>query len=259
MNMMKRNIFEAIVGGLLLAAATLAGCDANGPGSGGGGGSGSGNGTGVGPVTGTFPNPGTTITDGGNPVPGNFTCTQSAQALNGATTTVVLNGLIGANLTPVLNQIGGNTVTTLLNSVTNKEEAIDGNLDTYSTVALTAGLAGVIDSVGQAVLLPAAQPAGGYAVFAVDFPAGAVTVSVLNNVMVTTYLGDTQQETTTTTQTQLALLGQSGTGLVNAYIGLRTTKPYNRADITLTPAVLAADVGDAMHVHELCTAGTITP
>jgi hypothetical protein len=267
LHMMK---FNAIRTGILacgiLAASALAGCDANGPGYGSPNGTG-GNGNGTGPVTGggsgsTFPNNGTTpttITNGGTPVSGNFVCTDSAQQQYGATTEVSVNGLVGANLTPLLNQLGATTATSLLNSVVNPYYAIDGNLDTYSTFALTAGALTSVDSVGQTVLLPSGStvPAGGYAVFAVQFPAGTVTASIVSNVTVTTYLGATTQESITVTENQIALLGTTASGLTNAFIGIQATKPYDSANISLTPAVLSADVGDAMHVNELCTGGTI--
>lgn len=259
----------------LLAMTVLAGCDADGNGLGGAGGpnsgSNGGNGSGVGPVSGgtgvgtpgggdgTFADPTTDVTDGGTAVAGTFTCTQSASSLNGASTTVSVNGLVGDALTPVLNGLGANTATSLLNSVINAERAIDGNLDTFSTFQLTAGALAAVDSVSQAVLLPQQQSAGGFAVFALQFPAGTVTASLMNNLTVSTYLDAVEQESRTTPENQLALLGANLASPGTLYFGIKTTKPYDRADISLTPGVLSADVGDAMYVHELCTGGTITP
>ena len=254
----------------VLTATVLCGCDANGPGSGSGlNGGGGGGGNGTGPVTGggvgaTIPNDGTTpttITEGGTPLTGHFICTQSAQLFYGATTTVSVNGLIGTNLTPLLNMLGATTATALLNSVSNAYFAIDGNLDTFSTFALTAGALSAVDSVGQTVTLPAGStvPVGGFAVFAVQFPPGTVIASVLSNVKVTTYLHGVVQESITVSENQIALLGTNVTGSTNAFIGVKATKPYDSADISLTPSVLSANVGDAMHVNELCTAGTLAP
>ncbi|MGH8504980.1 MAG: hypothetical protein ACRETM_03345 [Stenotrophobium sp.] len=250
----------------IVAVAALSGCDANGPGSGFAGG---GNGNGTGPVTGgatggPFPNNGTTpttITNGGTAVPGHFICTDSAQKQYGATTQTSVNGLVGGTLTPLLNTLGGTTATALLNSVKDADLAIDGNLDTHSTFALTAGALAAVDSVGQTVLLPAGTtvPPGGYAVFAVQFPAGTVTAALLGSVKVTTYLNNVAQESISLTQTQIALLGQNVTGATNAFVGVQATKPYDSANISLSPPLLSADVGDAMHVNELCTAGNMAP
>lgn len=263
---MSTNTFRNFTLACAVAAfATLSGCEANGPGYGGGGGGGNGNGTGKitgGATGGPFPNDGTiptTITNGGTPVPGHFICTDSAQKQYGATTTVSLNGLVGSTLSPLLDTLGSTTATALLNSVKDADLAIDGDLDTHSTFALTAGALGAVDSVGQTVLLPAGStvPPGGYAVFAVQFPAGTVTAALLGNVKVTTYLNKVAQESITATETQIALLGQNVTGDTNAFIGVQATKPYDSADISLAPPLLSADVGDAMHVNELCTAGTM--
>ena len=258
---------KAAVGCTLIAIAALYGCEANGPGTGIAGGGGGGGGGGVGPVAGgstLIPNDGTTpttVTEGGTALTGHFVCTESAQIQYGSTTTTSVNGLIGANLTPVLNMLGANTATALLNSVSNAYFAIDGNLDTFSTFALTAGALSQVDSVGQTVTLPAGAtiPAGKFAVFAVQFPPGTVTAAILGNVTVRTFLGDTQQESITVTQNQLALLGTNVTGSTNAFIGVKTTRPYSSADISLTPSVLSASVGDAMHVNELCTNGNFVP
>ncbi|MGH8461139.1 MAG: hypothetical protein ACRESS_05995 [Stenotrophobium sp.] len=250
----------------ILAVAALSGCDANGPGFGGAGGGPNGNGTG--PVTGgsggtgsTFPNNGTastTITNGGTAVNGHFICTESAQSQYGTTTYYSVNGVVGT-LTAPLNSLGANTATGLLNAVNNADLAIDGNLDTYSTFALTAGALGAVDTVTQTVQLPpnSTVAPGGYAVFAVQFPAGTVTAAVLGNVIVTTYLNKVAQETITVSETQIALIGANVAGVTNAFIGVQATKPYDRADISLTPPVVSADVGDAMQVDELCTSGNI--
>jgi hypothetical protein len=267
-NIMKINSFRmGLVACGVLAAVTLAGCHANGPGYGspngtGGNGNGTGAITGGGPSSPTIVNNGTTptdITNGGTQLTGNFVCTDSAQEQYGATTQVSVNGLIGSSLTPVLNQLGATTATTLLNSVINPYYAIDGNLDTYSTFSLTAGAFSGVDSVGQTILLPAGNtvPAGGFAVFAVQFPPGTVTASIVSNVTVTTFLNSVAQESITYSENQIALLGNNATGTTSAFIGVQATKPYDSANISLTPSVLSADVGDAMQVDELCTGGTL--
>jgi hypothetical protein len=270
LTIMKTNTFRKVILACgVLTAMTIAGCEANGPGYGSPNGTTGGNGNGTGPVSGggagaPIPNNGTTpttITNGGTSVPGHFICTDSAQQQYGATTQVSVNGLVGANLTPLLNQLGATTATTLLNSVVNPYFAIDGNLDTFSTFALTAGALSAVDSVGQTVLLPTGSTvaAGGYAVFAVQFPAGTVTASIIGNVTVTTYLNNVAQESITVAENQIALLGNNVLGTTNAFIGVQATKPYDSANISLTPSLLSADVGDAMHVNELCTGGTMAP
>src|SRR3546814_5798968 len=76
--------------------------------------------------------------------------------------------------------------------------------------SLPVGLLGplnLIDSVGEAVLFPSAVPAGKYAVFGVSFPAATLNLGLTRTVSVTTFLGDTQQETLSVNETQLQLLG----------------------------------------------------
>ncbi len=190
-----------------------------------------------------------------------FVCTRSAQSTAGATTEVGANGLAGDTLTGLLNSLGGNSATDLLNSVGDKELAIDGTLRTASTFTLTASLLGTaIDSLDQSVLIPepASIPAGRYAVFAVSFPPGLLDLGLLTSVTVATYLGDSatpQEAPVVLDATALDLLGTGLTGPTYAVIGRRVTQPYDRATISLSADVLAADVGDAMFVHEMCTDG----
>ena len=246
----------------LLAGILIAGCSANGgPGTGSAGGGNDGSISDGGSPS-TFPNDGTTpstVVDGqgGPTIPGHFICTGSAWAFGGIPTTEVgANGLIGGTLSDLLNSLGGTTLTTLLNSVKDKDLAIDGILPTFSTFSLTAGGLGALNSVDQIVHInDATVPSGNYAVFGVTFPAGTLALSIANAVSVTTFLGTTQQETMTFDQTALQLLGAVNTGPARAFIGLKTHKDYNGVLIDLTPSVLSADVGDAMHVNELCTKG----
>jgi len=249
---------------LLAAAGVLAGCEANGDGPLGSGGA-SGNGTA--PIDsidpnnpGELPNDGTTptnVTDGGTPISGNFICERSATAALGTTTVVGSGGLIGGPLTSLLNLLGGSSLTALLNAVKDKDLAIDGNLVTHSTFTLTAGLlTGALNSVDQSVLPPEPIEAGNYAVFGVSFPTGTLDLGLLNTITVTTYLNDVAQESNTLTQPLiLDLIGQIGVGGDPAFVGVKATKPYDRATIALAPMVLDVDVGDAMFVHELCTGG----
>ncbi len=130
------------------------------------------------------------------------------------TTQVGSNGLVGeALLTDLLNLLGATTVTQLLNSVDKPNNAIDGNLDTYASVSLTLGLlGGLLDSVDESVLLPGggSVPAGKFAVYGLTFPKGAVSLSLLSQVKVATYLNNVAQESNTLSQSELALLGTIG-------------------------------------------------
>jgi hypothetical protein len=246
----------------LLLAAAMSACTSNGDGgSGGGGGGGSidGSSSGGGPSNGG--NGPTNITQGGNPVTGHFVCTTGARAYGDVTTAVGANGLVGGPLSTLLTSLGGTTAVTLLNSVTQPDNVIDGKLSTYATFALTAGLIqGTLDSVDLSVLFPPGTtvPAGKYAVYGLSFPNGTVNLSLLNSVTVATYLNNVQQESNTLTSTLLlGLLGQGAITEPAVWLGVKTTKPYDRATVLLTPGVISADVGDAMHVYELCVDGTL--
>lgn len=250
-------------GALLLAAVLAAGCsadgaeggfrnDGSGPVTGGDGGAGSG----------TLRNDGSTptdITENGTQLPGRFICEGSAQKRFGARTEVGGGGLIGEQLVAVLSQAGLDAVSDLLASVANPERAIDGNFNTYSSFTLTAGLLGpAINSVDQSVLPRAGDTvaAGDYAVFGVTFPAAVVQAALLSSVTVTTYLDDVAQESNVFDQAAIVdLLGTVVSGDPAAYIGVKTTKPYDRATIMLTPMLLDADVGEALRVHEMCMHG----
>lgn len=80
----------------------------------------------------------------------------------------------------------------------------------------------------------------------------------MTSVGVTTFLNDTEQEQPAVLDaTAIDLLGQGLVGPVYAFVGRKVTKPYDKATISLEGDLLAADVGDALYVHELCTAGTL--
>jgi len=239
----------ALASGLLIAA-----CTSNGAGNGDITG---GNGATGGPSNGGTG--GTNITDNGKPVSGHFVCTKGAGTYGDVTTAVGTNGLVGGPLTTLLNTLGGTSATKLLNSVTEPNNVIDGDLNTYATFTLTAGLiTGLLDSVDESVLFPSQVPAGKYAVFGLSFPNGTANLSLLNSVSVTTYLNNVQQEQNTLNQTLLlGLLGQGVLTSPAVWLGVKTEKPYDRATVSLMPGLLSADVGDAMHVYELCVDGTV--
>lgn len=263
-----------------MAAAFLAGCQAEGDLSGTGGSSGGGSGgassggassggisssggtSSGGTGDGGIPNDGTTPTDildgdNGTNLPGNFICTASARAYGpNPTTTVVVNGLVGSAVTDLLNLLGAGTVTNLQNSVAGKELVVDGQLDTAAIYSLTVGLlGGAISSIDLLVGLNGTAPIGRYAVFGVRFPTATVEASLIQSVTVRTFLGDTLQETADIDASTLDLAGQVSTGDPVRYLGLRVKKPYNGVSVSLSPTVVSANVGEAMYLHELCTDG----
>ncbi|MFA5940714.1 MAG: hypothetical protein WC809_15260 [Sinimarinibacterium sp.] len=214
---------------------------------------------------GTGTNTDETIAGEGSDPARNFVCTKSAQSFFGATTEVGVNGLVGDTVSGLVGGLGGASVTDLLNSVKDKDLAIDGDLKTAATFTHTASLlglagAGTVDSLDLNVLMPSGTtiPAGEFAVFAVSFPPGLLNLGLLTSVRVTTFLNDTEQEQPAVLDaTAIDLLGTGVVGPVYAFVGRKVTKPYNKATISLEGDLLAADVGDAMFVHEMCTAGTL--
>jgi hypothetical protein len=260
------NLFKKILcAGAMAAAAALAGCEADGdPAEAGGIGGG-------GPDS-IFPNDGSTpsaVADGGPPngtgdgenISGRFICERSAKAYGPhPTTEVVANGLVGGAVSDLLELLGATPLTRLLNSVSEKENAIDGNIATYSTFALTVGLLGnLLSSVDQVIIPEDEVPAGKFAVFALGFPTATLELSLIGQIRVSTFLGDTLQERKVLTGSALDLLGAFSVANHRAFIGLRTTKPYDSVSVGILPLLISADVGEAMRVHELCTDGHFVP
>lgn len=275
--------------GWSLFALMLAGCQASGDSAadfGGGGGGGGGNGTGVldpdtgigdgGEPTGDgsntdtgFPNDGSVggvvldldevIAGDGSTGGLNFICTQSASIFNGASTEVGANGLVGAALGPLLALLGGSSVSELLASVQDETLAIDTDLKTAAAFTQTAtGLVGSLDTVDLSVILPSAQPAGSYAVYAVSFPSSLLDLGLLSTVQVSTLLNDVVQEDSASLDTSsLELLGFTVAGTTYAYVGYKTTAPYDTARISISSDLLSVDAGPNMFVHEMCTAGRL--
>lgn len=190
-----------------------------------------------------------------------FVCTETLQQQVGASTSVGADGLVGGPLTDLLNMLGGDSATDLTNSVTDAVNAIDGTLRTASTFTLTASLLGTaIDTIDQNVYTPegTSVPAGGYAVAALSFPAALANVGLLTEVQVRTFLGDVETEPAVVFDaTQIDLLGQNIVGSPYVFVGRKVTKPYDRVTVSLAANVLAADVGEAMYVHEVCTDGAL--
>lgn len=251
---MKRNLTRTLLAAAF-AGLFATGCTSNGT---------EGSDGGITNTGGAFPpgggTPTTGITEGGTPLTGNFTCTGGVRTYGGPTTQIGSNGLLGGPLTNLLNLLGGSTLTQLLNSVISPERVIDGDLATFASFNLTAGLlGGLLTSVDETVSLTGGKfvPSGRYAVFAVSFPAGTATLSLINSVKVTTFRNGAEVESSTYDQTQLSLLGLGIAGTGGAFIGLKATSDFDAAQVSLTPGLLSVSVGDAMHVHELCTDGTL--
>jgi hypothetical protein len=188
-----------------------------------------------------------------------FVCEQLAPS--GSTTEVGTDGLVGGPLTTLLNLLGGGSLTTLTNSVTSPDNVIDGQLGTYATFTTTAGGLGALNSVDLNVLLPGAMNlVGSYAVFGISFPGGTVDLSLLDQITVTTFLNSTEQETVVFDSIVLDLLGQNVFGGEPIWFGLLATKNFNRVSIAVSSAVLSANVGEQLYVHELCPGGRfVTP
>lgn len=216
----------------------------------------------------------TDVTDGpeGPAFEGNFVCTRSARFYgNSPSTTVTINGLLGDGaLGGLLGMLGAGSATQLLASVSGKELAVDRNLDTFAVFNLTAGLfalpptipglsGNLVSSVDLVVGLNSQVPAGEYAVFGLSFPQATVELSVAQTVTITTFLGTMQQETRDVALNIVDLLGTSVAGDSAVFAGYENMLPYDSVSISLNPALISANVGNAMNVHELCTGGRIEP
>lgn len=191
-----------------------------------------------------------------------FVCSKSATDLaNPVRTEVGTGGLVGGLLSNLLNLLGGNSVSTLLGSVTEPDNAIDGYLSTYATFTSTASGLGLLNTVDLNVVYPSSNGMSGtYAVFGLTFPRNTVNLSLLRTISVTTYKGEVEQETLSINDFSLDLLGLPLVGGQPLYFGIKTTKDYDRATLTLGAGLLSATVGEALHVHELCVGGKlVTP
>lgn len=200
-----------------------------------------------------------------------FMCTRSASVFEGATTEVGANGLVGSVVGSLLGALGGTSVNDLLNSINDKDLAIDTDLTTAASFTQTAAAldvllgAGTVNSLDLSVLMPEGkrQSAGSYAVFAVSFPPSLLDLGLLSSIQVTTLLdGVVQEDTAELDASGLSLLGASvgqATGLTSkyAFVGYKTTLPYDTARISVSSQLLSADLGSNLYVHELCTAGNL--
>ncbi len=267
MNNLKNWMGTAALAGFVTLSAGLAGCSADGAldfdsGSGSVGGGLDPDVDVIDPVNG-FLNDGSiggSVSVDGVLIDGTFKCLNSAQSQFGATTEVGSGGLLGGPLSFLLQLLGGVPVTALTNSVKDKNDAIDGSLTTHSTFQLTVDLLSLLDSLDQSVLLPTSRNAGSYAAFAVGFPAGTVNLSLANQISVTTFLNGVEQETSVPlNQSALDLLGLTLAGDAYAFVGLKATKPFDRATLSLAPALLSLDVGEGMYVYEMCTNLQVIP
>jgi hypothetical protein len=211
---------------------------------------------------GIIPNDGTTptfIAENGVEIAGqNFICTRSAR-LFGPTTEVGLNGLVGDSLRAGLEELGADNAASVLASIADKDLVVDGYLDTFATYDMAADLGGALTSLDLIVNLAVTVDAPRFAVFGVSFPIAILEASVLADVTVTTFLGDVQQETHTLSDITVDLLGAVQAGAATAFVGVRTTQPYNRVLLSLAAGGISANVGEALYAHELCTNGFFVP
>lgn len=222
-----------------------------------------------------FPNDGSVggnIIYGITPVAGNqtspekgFVCQQSASFDGGAHIEIGANGLVGGLLGGVLGLLPGAELDNLLNSLNDSVLALDGDLRTAAAVTQTlSGLGDLLNSLDVTVHMPDGQTIapGGYAVFAVSFPASLLELGLLTTLSVQTLLGEVVQESGAQLSTSnLSLLGLAanplGTDSAYALIGYRTTKPYTRAQLSISAGLLALDLGEKLYIHEFCTAGKL--
>ncbi len=133
---------------------------------------------------------------------------------------------------------------------------IASQLGTFATFTTTAGGLGLLNTVDLNVLLPGAMNlVGSYAVFGLTFPGGTVDASLLDQVTVTTFLGDVEQETVVFDAIVVDLLGQNLTGGDPIWFGLQATQNYDRVALSISSALLSANVGEQLYAHELCLGG----
>lgn len=257
---------------MALAAAAIAGCQANGGGTGGAGSGGApteDNGPdgiagteddngGFGPNDGST---GTTVfvdTDDDGVADTlveegkGFVCTNTTA---GATTEVGADGLVGAAVGPLLGLLGGGSIDTLLDSVTSANDAIDANLGSAAVFTTTlGGLAGLLTSVELNVLLPGAQ--SGYAVYGLSFPGGTLDLSLMDEISIVTYLDDVEQESAPLSNVAIDLLGTNVSANEPVFFGLQATKPFDRVALSVASQLLSVNLGEQLHAHELCVGGT---
>ncbi|MBX6421092.1 MAG: hypothetical protein IRZ06_08815 [Nevskia sp.] len=201
--------------GTSLAAATLLlACTSNGPGTGAGG------------------NPGGTPGGtGGNQA----ACTASIS--NGASVATHKTGLC------------------LLCSVSNPNNVIDSDPNNYASINLDLSL--LTAGVGLSVNGPSGvtYPAGQIPGFTLFVPNPLLlSATVLPQIKITTFLGGTQQESSTFSQ----LLTLDLLGLLSNnnpfYLGIKTTKSFDAVDITVAPIVAGALA--TLNVVNACSDGT---
>ncbi len=247
---LKHLAFAAMVA---TAAVGLAGCEAQGDGSL----DGIDDGDGV-----LFPNDGSTftrVTEDGTPinVGERFICDAGASDVsNDLETRVVTLGLIGGPVANLLDALGADPVNGVTGSVTDKDNVIDNDLTTFATFRRAVDLVGTLTTVDEVVRFNTQVSDGHYAVFAVSFPAGVLEASLVNRIVIHTFRDHVLQETTALTQAvAVDLLGLPlVNGVRRAFIGLKTTQDFDAVTVGTVP-LLAANVGDSLRVHELCTDG----
>ena len=222
-----------------------------------------------------FPNNGSiggSILEDGKLIAGNrsepqkgFVCRQSASFDAGAYIEVGGNGLIGDVLGGLLGILSGDGLNNLLNGISDSVLALDGDLRTAAVVTQAiSGLGGILNSMDVTISMPEGQfmPVGSYAVFAVSFPPSLLELGVLSGLRVSTFIGDAVQERGVRIDAStVGLLGfstrQIGNGNNYALIGYKTTKPYDKAQLSISSALLSLDLGDKLYIHEFCTAGDL--
>lgn len=183
-----------------------------------------------------------------------FVCTDLAPS--GSTVEVGADGLVGGPLTALLTLLGGDSLVNLLNSVNSPGNVVDGQLPTFATFTTTLGGLTLLDTAELNVRLPGSMNLENrYAVFGLSFPSGTVDLSLLDQIRVQTYLGDVEQEFRVFDSIVIDLLGQNLVGGEPIWFGLKATRNFDRVALSVTSALLSANIGEQLYAHELCIGG----
>lgn len=214
-----------------------------------------------------FPNDGSVtseIMEGEQSLDMKFVCEDSVSVFEGAQIELGANGLVGGLVGGLLNLLSGDSLSSLLNSLEDSTLALDNDLNTAAAVTQTlSGLGGLLNSVDVTIDLPAGttNPDGAYAVAAISLPGSLLELGLLSTVRVVTLLnGETQEDNAVLSTSSLSLLGLSTNDLADrsfAFVGYKTTKPFDAVRLELGAQLLSLDVGPSVYIHELCTDGDL--
>ncbi|MDR6922040.1 T9SS type A sorting domain-containing protein [Chryseobacterium sp. 2987] len=119
----------------------------------------------------------------------------------------------------------------ILAKMSNSGNIVDNNPSNYATATIPAASIFSIFSAYATVSTNSVMPANTYAGFTLEKAANLIGVSVLENITVTLYNGNTQTDTFTSTGSLIS--GNFFTTNSNKfYVGGKATKPFNRIKVT---------------------------